>query len=296
MFTVALLCGLISCVFADWPPTHCPRPVYVKSGYVVMTDGRINNRETTCGFKETFKKNIYIKYRRTSTSRLHGTADSTLSFVFTENNINKFTLEVHNDKLLLLTESKDIISSKSKCMAVFNRRDDEFQWIRLRINHLYEIDRTFISLDYTSYEGNQFHRCLRFELPIFSELTVGAKAYTSAGMRQEVHTLTKIAPTLYDTNNKYESLKVRIGAVENSMDKIRQTLRVYMTQHDVHVTKTSSKHKNMQDMLINHKNTINSKSTSQFLVWIFIFLATGIGVCFFIHWKFKKQRKWGHLM
>jgi hypothetical protein len=287
---------------AQWSKIQCTPPARVDNNVAIMTSQSINNVRTTCSPTDTFKKNIFIQFKRTYTEKPKRVSDSTISFDFSSGGINKFNLEIHNDKLLLNSGDRGIVSSSDKCMAILARREDIFQWVRIRINHLFEIGRTFVSIDLTSYEGTAFIPCLRFEMPIITEsLIMRINAYTMAGMKQEIHKITDTTPSLQassDEKNKkrFQEIESQLNRMETKISRIQEALRKYMNFHDDHVNKVFEQHSNLKKQVIGARNTFESKTTSHFMLWSFIFIASGIGVCFFVNWKVKESKRWGHLM
>ena len=285
-----LLFFLFSSVRAEWPPKNCRRASTGTS--VVITDQRSKN--SVCEMSEEFGDNIYVQFKRTYTKQPTEASDSTLGMAFNFDGHERFTLEIHNDRLLVKpgeNMKRDITVKKQECLSILARKDPSINhWVRVRINHLQELKRTFISVDLTSYEGTSFMSCVRFEMPIISTMfTLKLFGFTLSGMRQEVTMVTKEVPSLVpvkdnDTVNRLNRLEKRVTRVQNA-------LHLYMGTVDDHVSKTAIKQTKLEETVTVAHNNFQSRTTSHLLVWIFVFALTGILICWFISWKFKNERR-----
>ena len=67
---------------AQWSKIQCTPPARVDNNVAIMTSQSINNVRTTCSPTDTFKKNIFIQFKRTYTEKPKRVSDSTISFDF----------------------------------------------------------------------------------------------------------------------------------------------------------------------------------------------------------------------
>ena len=277
----------------EWPPRHCRRG---QANSVVLTDTR--NKNSVCELTENFEDNIYVQFKRVYTTQPTERSDSTLGLAFNFDGHERFTLEIHNDRLLVKAAEdmkKDITITKNECLSVLARKDTNINhWARVRINHLQELQRTFVSVDLTSYEGTSFMSCVRFEMPIIS-ITFKLKlfGFTLSGMRQEVMMVTKEVPSLVPV--KDNQIINRIDRIEKRLTRIQNALHLYMGTVDEHVSQTLSNQLEMEKTVTGVHNNFQSRTTSHLLVWVFVFALTGILMCWFITWKFKHERRHHYL-
>ena len=289
-----LLIFLLFSVKAEWPPKNCRRASTGVS--VVLTDQR--NKNSVCELTEEFGDNIYIQFKRVYTKQPTEGSDSTMGMAFNFDGHERFTLEIHNDRLLVKpgeNMKRDITVKKQECLAVLARKDSSINhWARIRINHLQELKRTFISVDLTSYEGTSFMSCVRFEMPIISTVfKLKLFGFTLSGMRQEVSMVTNEVPSLVPV--KDNEIVNRLDRLEKRVTRIQNALHLYMGTVDEHVSQTANNHIRLEKKVIGTKNKFESRTTSHLLVWIFIFTLTGILICWFISWKFKNERRHHYL-
>jgi len=301
MLWILLLC-LVALAKGQWPPRTCKSPVQIHKNVMILTNERINNVHTSCDIGYGFPKNIYIQFRKVYTQKPQGSSDSIIGFTFISAEKEQFVLELHNDRILLKSPL-ELKSSSHECMSVLARREqDTPQWMRMRINHLFEIGKTFVSVDVTSFDGTVFIQCLRFEMPIVTEhLNMRADAYTMSGMRQEIHLITDKPPLLNspkdnDRENRLDTMSKRLDRTEQSINRLQNALHTYMGYHDDHVQTVATVQGELRKQITGTKNNFESRTTSHFFVWVFVFMLSAIGVCFFVNWKFKQNRRWGHLM
>lgn len=277
---------------AEWPPHNCRRPVRIEDSSVILTSPTQNQIKTQCDILDSFSGTVYVKFSRIYNLNKETHSDSTLSFDFSFEDETKFSLEVHNDRLQVIPqEHTDIRVSNDACMAVLARHElDWFNWMRVRVNHLKEIGRTFISVDLVSYEGNTFSPCIRFETDLMdSAFSLRLRGYTNSNMRQEVHELTDTKPDL----NKYSSseLASRIQILEKRVQRIHTSLQRYMGYHDDHARRTSVKHIELDQQITTTKNGFQSQTTSNFLTYLFIITISLIGTCWWITYKIRQANR-----
>jgi hypothetical protein len=289
-----LLIFLLFSVKAEWPPKNCRRASTGVS--VVLTDQR--NKNSVCELTEEFGDNIYIQFKRVYTKQPTEGSDSTMGMAFNFDGHERFTLEIHNDRLLVKpgeNMKRDITVKKQECLAVLARKDSSINhWARIRINHLQELKRTFISVDLTSYEGTSFISCVRFEMPIISTVfKLKLFGFTLSGMRQEVSMVTNEVPSLVPV--KDNKIVNRLDRLEKKVTRIQNALHMYMGTVDEHVSQTANNHMKLEKKVTGTKNKLESRTTSHLLVWIFVFALTGILICGFISWKFKNERRHHYL-
>ena len=285
-----LLVFLLFGVKAEWPPEKCRRGHAPDS--VVLTDRRHKN--SVCELTEEFGDNIYIQFKRVYNKQPTERSDSTMGMSFNFDGRERFALEIHNDRLLVKAGDKmekDLIITKKECLAVLVRKNSLINhWARVRINHLQELQRTFVSVDLTSYEGTSFIPCVRFEMPIISIVfKLQLSGVTLSGMYQEVNMVTSDAPSLVPvTDNQFVN---RLDRIEKRLTRLQNTLHLYMGTVDDHVSQTADNHIRLEKKVIVSNNQFESRSTSHLLVWVFVFVITGIFICWFITWKFKHERR-----
>jgi uncharacterized small protein (DUF1192 family) len=277
---------------AEWPPHNCRRPVKLEDSSVIMTSSTQNKIKTQCEILDTFSGALYVKFSRIYNLNEQTHSDSTLSFDFLFDGETKFSLEVHNDRLQVIPqEHTDIRINSDACMAVLARHElDWFNWMRVRVNHLSEIGRTFVSVDLVSYEGTTFSPCVRFETNLIdSALSLRLRGYTSSNMRQEVHEITDSKPDL----NKYSSseLATRMQVLEKRIQRIHTTLQRYMGYHDEHAKIMSDKHLQLNNQIIMAKNGLQSQSTSHFITYSFIVVLSLISTCWWMTYKIRQSNR-----
>ena len=244
-----LLIFLLFSVKAEWPPKNCRRASTGVS--VVLTDQR--NKNSVCELTEEFGDNIYIQFKRVYTKQPTEGSDSTMGMAFNFDGHERFTLEIHNDRLLVKpgeNMKRDITVKKQECLAVLARKDSSINhWARIRINHLQELKRTFISVDLTSYEGTSFMSCVRFEMPIISTVfKLKLFGFTLSGMRQEVSMVTNEVPSLVPV--KDNEIVNRLDRLEKRVTRIQNALHMYMGTVDEHVSQTANNHMKLEKKVI----------------------------------------------
>lgn len=290
---------LMTCVtlgFAEWPPRNCRHPVKIQDEVVIMSGSSQNKVKTQCNMLDSFSGPVYIKFARIYNLNSNVKSDSVLSFGFLFNDETKFSLEIHNDRLKVVPEEHaDIRLNNDACMAILARHElDWFNWMRVRVNHLSEISRTFVSVDLVSYDGNNFTPCVRFETPYMnSDYSIHLSAYTDSNMRQEVHEITSTRPDL----NKYTSseLASRINQLEKRLQRIHTTLQRYMGYHDDHIQKTSEKHVQLKEQIVATKNGIKSRTDSHMMTQIFVVFLAIVCICAWITYKIRQEKRF-HLL
>lgn len=290
IFLLWMLC--LYGVRAEWPPHNCRRPVRVEDSSVILTSSTQNNIKTQCEILDTFSGALYVKFSRIYNLSEQMHSDSTLSFDFLFAGETKFSLEVHNDRLQVIPqEHTDIRINSDACMAVLARHElDWFNWMRVRVNHLTEIGRTFVSVDLVSYEGTNFSPCVRFEMDLIDSVTsLRLRGYTSSDMRQEVHEITDSKPDL----NKYSSseLASRMQILEKRIQRLHTTLHRYMGYHDEHAKRTSDKHLQLDQQITTTKNGFQSQTTSNFLTYLFLITISLISTCWWITYKIRQANR-----
>ena len=207
-----------------------------------------------------------------------------------------FTLEIHNDRLKVEhPDHQNIRITNNACMAVLARPELEwFNWMRVRVNHLEEIQRTFVSVDIVSYEGNTFTPCVRFETDLLKKsFRIALRAYTDSGMRQEVQLITHKKPDL----NKYstQDLANRVSNLETRISRIHKTLQNYMSQHDSHVAKTEDSHNILRKQLHGARNGLKNQAQTHMIFWVVVFSIAGIMVCGWTNYRIEKEKRF-HLL
>jgi len=277
---------------AEWPPHNCRRPVKIEDSSVIMTSSTQNKIKTQCEILDTFSGTSYVKFSRIYNLNEQAHSDSTLSFDFLFGSETKFSLEVHNDRLQVIPQEHiDIRINSDACMAVLARHElDWFNWMRVRVNHLSEIDRTFVSVDLVSYEGTNFSPCVRFEMNLIdSAMSLRLRGYTSSNMRQEVHEITESKPDL----NKYSSseLATRMQILEKRIQRVHTTLQRYMGYHDEHTRITSDKHYELNQQFVMAKNDLQSRTTSHFITYSFMVVLSLISTCWWITYKIRQNNR-----
>jgi len=280
----------------SWPPNKCKTPITIIDNTVVMTSKTVLNVRTSCLVEETYKNNMYIEFTRIYNGENKNPSDSILDFSFIFQGQPRFTLEIHNDRVKVVSEKETSIQTAShECLAVLAHASvGSNNWLRLRINHLMELQRTFLSVDLASHESNSFSPCIRFEMPWVSEaFNIKMSAFTSSGMYQEVSQLTSIRPNL--TNKRDNKLVPRIKNLESQVNRIQDTVQQYMELHQEHVLKMESSHAKLRKRVANTHNHIESKTQSHFILWLFLFSLAAISVAGFVSWKFKEAKRF-HLL
>lgn len=296
MFYFLCFMFLLHSVYAEWPPLNCRRPVKIQDSSVIMSNSAVNKIKTYCDIHEQYDNAIYIKFSRVYNLKHTVVSDSTLSFDFLFEKETKFTLEIHNDRLkVVYPEHQKIRITNNACMAVLARPELEwFNWLRVRINHLEEIRKTFISVDLVSYEGNTFTPCVRFESELLkTDFQIALRAYTDSGMRQEVQMITQKKPDL----NKYstQELANRLTHLENRMSRIHKSLQRYMTNHDEHVTQTKDSHETLKKQLYGTRNGLKSRAESHMIFWFVSFTIVGVLICGWTNYRIEKEKRF-HLL
>lgn len=291
-----LLFALLSIVHAEWPPYNCKKNSKIQDNVLIMTSATQNKIKSRCDILEDFSGAVYVKFARIYHQNSNSKSDSVLSFDFTFEHETKFSLELHNDRLKVVpAEHTDIRLNNDACMAILARQNlDWFNWMRVRVNHLAEIERTFVSVDLVSYEGNNFTPCVRFETPYMkSDYNIRVVGYTDSKMRQEVHEITSIKPDL----NTYTSaeLAARLSQMEKRVQRIHTTLQRYMGYHDDHIQKTSEKHETLKGEILSAKNGIKSRSDSHMITQVFIVFIAFVCICAWITYKIKQEKRF-HLL
>jgi len=281
---------------AEWPPHNCRSPVKIQESIVTMTGPAQNKVKTRCNVLDTFSGTTYIKFARIYSLNSNSKSDSVLSFAFLFNSETKFTLEIHNDRLKVVPEDHaELRLNNDACMAILARHElDWYNWMRVRVNHLTEISRTFISIDLVSYEGNTFTPCVRFETPLMdSDYGISLQGYTDSNMRQEVHEISSIKPDL----NTYTSaeLAARLSQMEKRVQRIHTTLQRYMGYHDDHIQKTSEKHETLKGEIFAARNGIKSRTDSHMITQVFIVFVAFVCICAWITYKIKQEKRF-HLL
>lgn len=280
----------------SWPPLNCKRPVKIQDNSVVLTSAQQNNVKSRCDILNVYDKSIYMKFSRVYNIRQTGTSDSVLSLDFLFGSETKFSLEIHNDRVKVKsTEYQDLRTSRDSCMAVLARPElDWYNWMRVRVNHLDEIRKTFISVDLVSYEGNTFVPCLRFETNLLErKYKLSLSGYTESGMRQEVMLITQKKPDL----NKYstQELSSQIKNIENRVDRLQNSLQKYMGYHDDHVSRVSDAHENFKKQIVGARNGLKSRAESHMLFYFVVLILTGTGICWWVSYRFKQEKRF-HLL
>ena len=279
-------------VRADWPPYNCKRPINIEDQTVIMTSTSQNKVKTQCEILDTFSGSVYVKFSRIYNQRSSSKSDSVLSLAFSFMDETKFTLEIHNDRLKVVpVEHSDIRLNNDACMAILARHElDWFNWMRVRVNHLSEISRTFISVDLVSYDGNTFTPCVRFETPLMdSDYKITLNGYTDSNMQQEVHQITGSRPDL-NTYSK-EELAGRISQIEKRVQRIHTTLQRYMGYHDEHAQTIKNAHSQLKDQIIATKNGLKSRTDSHFRSYLFLIVIVIIGICSWISYRFRQANR-----
>ena len=291
---------LFCTVAAEWPPASCTSPAGVKNGVVVLTGPHINNVQTECMLEDVFDSNFYLKFKRVYTSDFSTPSDSTMSISFKFAGRTRFSLEIHNDRMKMVADEKEegIMTDHRECLSVLARNDNSFEyWVRFRINHLRELQRTFISVALTSYDGTSFVPCIRLEMPIFAtKFGIQLLGHTTSFMRQEVHVVTSVRPVLLpSTTSVNTGVANQLRRLETRVGRMQQALQRYMSYHDEHVSQTGSDVNTLKIKVQNTNNRFESRTDNYLGVGVFAFFLIGIGVCAYISWKFQKEKRF-HLL
>jgi len=286
-------------VSSEWPPPSCADPLRFSgaNGKVMeLTDYRTRNLNSECVLDDVFGPLTYIKFRRVFSGReIHPKTQSTISFDFIFDGSPKFQIELNNDRLRIVDlDVQNMLRKPMECSAsLASNNPDWTSWMRIRMNNLYEIKRTFVSVDLAEFESSIFLPCVRFEMdliPIKFNLRVNAK--TDSGMVQAIHDITTTRPSLIPPQTPLNS---RMDKLERSIVQLQDTLHNYMQEHDKHVSKTKKQTVDIRRRVTSAKNRLEDRYSQHLILTAFALLLAGILICCFVSFKFQRAKRF-HLL
>lgn len=298
MFRVGLLVLMLCVVSASWPPSSCPEPTILSGrgkNIMTLTNKRIRNIRSSCPFNDVFGQNVYIKFKRIFNGKdIHPRTQSTLTFQVKFSSQQYFDIELNNDKLKIINISNDTDVKSRPCLIPLASNDPEWNsWMRIRVNRLYEISRTFVTIDLAEYTSSTFSPCTRFEMNLTRpHFNVGVSGWSNSGMLQEVHDITSVRPVLQPPPS---SASLRLDRLEQKIARLQETVHKYMQDHEEHVIKTKAMTQKIRAYTTNTKNTLEHKANSHMMIWLFVLMVTGTLICFFVSYKFKREKRF-HLL
>lgn len=282
-----LLTLLLPSVMATWPPLDCPAPISVSDNVLVLSNYRTRNVNTKCELDEVYSDVVFVQFGRYYKHSESIVARMNFEFMFGD--VLGFGIDLDNDKLQVNSVKGDY-----GCEAVLSSNTEDFKsWMRVRINHLREIDKTFVSVDLKSSADLHFTPCARFEVqytePTF-RLNVGA--YVESDVKQEIYVITDTMPHF---KTDADSSQKRLARLEHKVSRLQNTLSLYMTYHDEHVSHTKAQAESLRSYTVQTKNGLEYSARSQTIIWLAIFVFAGGGVCAFVSFRIKYEKRF-HLL
>ena len=278
---------LVSAVAADWPPMDCPAPITVSDDVLVLSSYRTRNIDTKCELDDLYSDVVFMQFGRHYKHSVAPAARMNIEFMFGD--VLQFDINIASERLTVGS-----IEDSKGCDAVLSSNTDDWRsWMRIRVNHLREVAKTFVSIDLKSSSDLHFMPCARFEIKYtepFFRLNVGA--YVESDVNQEIYLITTDMPNF---NVEEVNTDKRLSRLEHKVSRLQNTLSLYMSYHDEHVTKTAAQTTSLREYTTMTKNRIKHSSKTHLFFWVFLVGLAATGICAYTNLKIKHEKRW-HLL